>query len=70
LTVLKLKIKKKDGKNNFYKLKLKNWKKKSKRINYFHEIHAKKVRSKMGNTKKGPQQNRPRQSGHAKKMCF
>jgi len=63
------KIKKKTTEeNNFYKLK--NWKK-----NYFHEIRAEKVRSKMyqqqnGQRKKGPQQNEPRKSGRAKKTCF
>jgi len=57
------------GKNNFYKLK--NWKKKKAKKNYFREIHAKKVHSYINQQQnwqrqKGPQQNERR----AKKMCF
>jgi len=67
------KIKKTTEENNFYKLK--NWQKKLKEKNYFLEIRAEKVRSKIdqqqnGQCQKGPQQNGPRQSGRAKKTCF
>jgi len=56
----------------FYKLK--KLKQKAKEKNYFHEICAKKVCSKMdqqqnGQCQKGPQQNGLRQSGHAIKLC-
>jgi len=48
--------------------------KKLKEKNKFREIRAKKVRSKMdrqqnGQCQKRPQQNGPRQSGHAIKLC-
>jgi len=50
-------------------------KQKTKEKNYFGEICAKKVRSKVdqqqnGQRQKGPQQNGLRQSGRAKKTCF
>jgi len=45
------KIKKTTEENNFYKLK--KLKQKAKEKNYFHEIYAKKVRSKMDKAKKG-----------------
>jgi len=53
---------KKDGNHNFYKLK--NWKKKKSKKNYFYEIRAKKIHSKMdqqqnGQRHKGLQQNGP-----------
>jgi len=49
-------------------------KQKAKEKNYFREIRAKKVHSKMdqqqnGQCQKGPQQNGPRQSGRAIKSC-
>jgi len=48
-----LKKKRKTGKDFFCKVKKIEKRKKAKEINYFREIGAKKIRSKMGNDKKG-----------------